>query len=352
MEPNHTSSTPEETALEPLDSHERLNELIDPIMQPKSVEKSEDEPVFQCKGDELRLAKMTTWMISITLIAAMWLAATFLAFLFNLPLSTLIIVSALILGCAVAMQLKKEKSWIKVYKDRIEWSSFLIERQATVENLAESPYLIEVGVFLNSPTVKTSDGRVLGKLPATFSDNFVNLLASLQKLNIPVEINLFQLYQPAANGQGFAPIRPFDFKRIVAMMLPFVGIVLMLQLPRDTWMKPLLSGIIVLFFSLASIVLQVSLHSNRKNKTGLIYEVDAISRVNRDDVIWRLNAADLRSIIVKSNAFAVRAEAVTFYGRRHDLGTSALHALKFALANSIPIVSEEQLAVDRESSQK
>lgn len=352
MQPKHTKSNDEQTDVESLDSHDRFKELLDPIAQPTSLEKSEDEPVFQCKGDELSLVKMTTWMTAITLISAMWLVVVFVPFLFNLPLATLIIVSALILSCAIAMQLKKEKSWIKVYKDRIEWSSFSIERKAVVENSAELPYLMEVGMVFNRLTIKNLDGTVLGRLPADYATNFFKLLATAQKMNIPVVVNIAQLFGLAADGRVFVPIRPFDFKRILATTLPFVGIMIMWLIPQDTWMKPLVSGLVVLFFCLISVALQISLYSKRRGRTGLLYGAETVTRVKKDEVIWSLSAQDLRCLAVQASYSRISVQAVTQYGRKHDLGVSGLHALKFALANNIPIVTEGEPGTEGDISRK
>ncbi len=349
MEPKHTKSKDEETAVESLDSHDRIKELLDPISQPTSLEKSEDEPVFQCKGDELRLVKMTTWMIAITLILAMWMAVFYIPFLFSLPLSTLIMISCLILGCAVAMQLKKEKSWIKMYKDRIEWSSFLIEKQVVVENAAEAPFLIEVGMVFNRSTIKKLDGTVIGQLPAIYAGNFFKLVATAQKMSIPIAINIVRLFGLAEDGRVYVPIMFFDFKRILATMLPLVGIAIMLLLPQDTWMKPLVSGLIVLFFCLISVALQISFYSKRKGRTGLLYGTETVTRIKKDEVIWSLSAHDLRCLAVHADFFRIRVQAVTQYGRRHDLGVSGLDALKFALANNIPIVTEDKPAPESEA---
>lgn len=191
MEPKHTKSQDEETAVESLDIHDRIKELLDPLSQPTSLEKSEDEPVFQCKGDELRIAKMTIWMIAVTLILAVWLAVIFLPFLFRLPLTSLIFLSVIILSCAVIMQLKKGKSSVEVYNDRIEWRSFSINKQSLVRSLAKFPYTIHFNSMFGSLELKSQEGMEIGRLPPLAGAKLVSFLELFKGWRFPLRSTSF-----------------------------------------------------------------------------------------------------------------------------------------------------------------
>lgn len=165
-------------------------------------------------------------------------------------------------------------------------------------------------------------------------------------MEIPTAINIVQPFVKSVDGQAFVNSNYFEFRRVLAFALPVAGAIVSFLIPR---IGNLASSFTMLPFFLCcmmSALLQVGLLAKRKDRTGLLFGESSITRIKKDEVIWSLNASDIRSIVFRANAFAIRVEAITQYGRKYDLGVSGLHALKFALANNIPIVTESKSAAE------
>lgn len=324
--------------MESLDSHERLNELLDPVTQPTSVEKSEDEPVFQCKGDFIRSFKVATWIVAALFILCFWLGSFVLTFFGYRSDSFSMILIAIVLACAVALQFIKERSWIKVYTDRIEWLSQSLDQPALKQGIVNAPYGIHVWAGFVGPAIKSLDGKLLGRLPLLQWADLVRLVATARKVGISVVINVFRPFNQQKDGFLFVESNHFTPLRLLAIVLPFLGVAWTFSLARSeeelliVILLPMIVGIMV------SIPTQVYLAFRRKRRTGLLFGKDVIFRIKSDEVIWSLTANDIRHFEYVATMFFVQIFAVTQYGRRHEIKMAPYEALRFSFENGIPFI--------------
>lgn len=338
MEPKHTRPEDSKTQVESSIGEDRLEGLLHPTSQPTSVEKAADEPVFECKGDFIRNLKVATWTIAGLFILCFWLGSFALTFIGYRSDSFSMTMSAIALACAIAMQFKKEKSWVKVYSDRIEWSSQTLDQLALKQGSVDSPYAIHVWAGFVGPAIKSPDGKLLGRLPMLQWADLIRLVAAARKRNIPVAINVFRPFNQQKDGYLFAEANHFTPLRLFALALPFLGVAWTFSLfrseetPLTIALLPMIVGIMV------SLPIQLYLTFRRKGRTGLLFGKDVIFRIKSDEVIWSLTASDIRHFEYKANMFFLQVFAVTQYGRRHEINMAPSEALRFAVDNGIPFI--------------
>jgi hypothetical protein len=338
MEPKHTKSKDQEASVESLDSQERLKELLDPISQPTSIEKSEDEPVFYCKGDFVRNLKLVAWIIAALLILAIWTSSVFLSFFRYVSGGTSWILTAIVIACALLMQLKKEKTWVKVFRNRIEWSSPSLKRLTIMQRSAYFPYSIQIWAGIDLPVVKSPMGNVVGRLPMLQWADLIGLVSVAQRLEIPVSFNVLRPFNQGNDGCVFAELTPFSPMKLLAIFLPLLGIAVTIFLSRSRDISGLISVVPIVLFSLISVLIQIYLYAKRKGRTGILFGRDTITRIKSDEVIWSLTAGDIRYFEYKATAVFVQIFAVTQYGRRHEIKMAPYEALRFSFDNGIPFI--------------
>ena len=334
MESRHTGPDDKEAQTEASQVHD-----FGPIVPPlSSLDKSEDEPLFQCKGDLVRSLKVVVWIIAVLFILFLWLGSFLQPFFRYGSADTSWILTAIVLACALVMQFKKERTWVKVFRNRIEWSSPSLERLTTRQGSAEFPFSIQIWAGIGLPAVKSPMGNVVGRLPMLQWADLIGLVSVAQRLKIPVSFNVLRPFNQGNDGCVFAELTPFSPPKLLAIFLPLLGIVVTIFLSRSSDISWLITVAPVVVFSLMSVVMQIYLYAKRKGRTGLLFGRDTITRIKSDEIIWSLTAEDIRYFEYKATAGFVQIFAVSQYGRRHEIKMAPFEALRFSFDNGIPFI--------------
>ena len=249
-------------------------------------------------------------------------------------------ICASITGGALVFTLVRDPSYVRVYKDRIEWRNWGRIFEA-------SEYSVRFERIEGRVLIRDLDGTLVGKLPQIYPSNVIELLVSLHNLGISISLPQRGPWASFSKAQYIYDSNPINLASMLVMLIPALGIFGSLSLAlipsalTNLWPWPIP----------ISLALAVIVHKSTKRQApSNRYEFsrNQVSKVKSGKTIWTVLIGDVRHIGFAAHGDSCQFVLVTHYGRKYSLPSSWKVALPFAIWQDIKLVHDEEIQAQME----
>lgn len=299
-------------------------------------EEAEDTPVFECQSPALTNIKVLIWSISLLLFIVP--LVNLLGAFSNWPLVSAVAAAAL--GIAICVQLVPNRSFVKVYRDRIEWRAWgeMMESQIDSVRLPSGDSRI---------VLEDSQGKQIGILPFLHKADTISILAALHNMGHAPKLPSGKTWLvPSLNCFTYETYQ-INWLRIFAMALvgfgPLVSLslVILAALPVGFWILP-----IPISFALSFILGRTASKQTSRNR----YEFTAniVKKFKSGQEAWSVDLEDVRHVGFAAQLDSSQFVLVTNYGRRYLLPPAWNVVLPFVVWRGLKLIKDEEMQAELE----
>ncbi len=299
-------------------------------------EEAEDTPIFEGSSTALTNLKIMIWLIAVVLLLAPLINLQGVRT--NWPIVSAVCAAAL--GMAICVQLIPDRSFVRLYRNKIEWRRW-------GEAMETADYSIRMARSDMRIVIENSEGKLIGLLPQLAKADVIDLLAVSINLGVPIKLPSEKSWLQASLGIFTYETYQINWLRIAAMTLPGVGffgalsIAFVTSLPVSIWILPLPVSLIVAFV-LGKTAKKLT-SRNRFEISG-----STIKKVGSGKTVWSVDVSEIRHIGFAAQSDICRFVLVTHYGRRYTLPSAWNVVLPFALWRRLKLVKDEEMQAELE----
>lgn len=295
------------------------------------LDEESELPIFEGFGTALAAYKAIVWcIVALFLFVAWGLTQTA-----NFDRPTFAIVCAAAVGGALVFTLVQDRSYVRLYKDRIEWRNWSRSMEA-------HEYSVRLDSIHGRILVQDLSGQLIGKLPQVLPVNLFEIVVSLHNMGKQISLPSTAVNASLAKGHYILESNPLKLTSMFIMLLPALGIFGALSLF-------LLPSVFSPLWPLAlplSILFALLLHKVTKNKVGRSryeFSKERVSKIKAGQTVWTVELKDVKHLGLTGYGDDCKFALVTHYGRRYSLPGTWSVALPFAIYQNFKIVREEEV---------
>lgn len=290
-----------------------------------------DLPICESFGTGMATYKWTVWVLIILLLVVPF--GFMQKSISDLPVFAA--VCTIVVGGALVFSLVQDRSYVRLYKDRIEWRNWSRSMEA-------HEYSVRLDSIHGRILVQDLSGQLIGKLPQVLPVNLFEIVVSLHNMGKQISLPSTAVNASLAKGHYILESNPLKLTSMFIMLLPALGIFGALSLF-------LLPSVFSPLWPLAlplSILFALLLHKVTKNKVGRSryeFSKERVSKIKAGQTVWTVELKDVKHLGLTGYGDDCKFALVTHYGRRYSLPGTWSVALPFAIYQNFKIVREEEV---------
>lgn len=316
------------------------NDPVDKLLTSKTAIKSlrqdekQESPIFECVGSEYNMYKVLAWSLPVLIVLAS-------LFLFRASLTSAIfwlISCSIAFAIAIRVQVLKNKSYVKIFDDRIEWC---VRGQV----LTSSIYSARLPRSHSRIVIEDVEGKQLGILPDVLKADTISILAALSNLGRSPKLPSEKTWLAPTLKTFTYETYQINWLRIIAMTLvgfgPLVSLSLafLTALPVWFWILPLPIALILSF-----ILGRAAAKLTSRNRYE--FTASSVKKFKSGQEIWSVDLDEVRHVGFAALVDSCQFVLVTHYGRKYLLPPAWNVVLPFAVWRGLKLVKDEEMQAE------
>lgn len=290
--------------------------------------------ILECFGSVMNSIKVAAWCPAILVFAAPLIN-------FQLVLSYWIVWLAgglTTVGIGLAVQKLPNRSYVKLFADRIEW-------RLGDNMMAASDYSLRYEGDLSKLLIEDSGEKHVGALPVLVKSDRLKLLAHANSLGRSIQL-------PKSWLQAFDEVYKYEtyqinLLRIISMVLPVAGLIGAAGLFFvPTIFSPFWALAIPLSLICAALLGRFAKNVAGRNRYE--FSEEDISKVVSGRTTWSVLLSEVQHIGFAAHGDICRFTLVTHYGRKYSLPSDWSVVLPFAVWRGLKLVKDEEMQAEME----